>query len=364
MIWSILAKVLLGVTIGAVASIIVTGDWIFTIVASFAFPGFILVALVSGLRRSSSRFSPFAIARVETAQRTGRERDGMQEISVRLVVAPEGEEPYQTSTLVTVAPDDLRRLTPGAVVVVTRIGPGRPDVTIVPAAPEEVMAAAALARSDPSLIPPSSTALPWESATTTTPGTRRPTPRDRTRSGVPARVLAITIILVSAVVTTIPAWGSFSRAIESAAAGDWDGTNLVSGRFQQEAVDAVAEVAGGYEFAAVYFYPDYLIVDAPTTPGATTSDTFMYRYGRAWREGPETIQPTDLAAELFDAGALDFSAVADAVELARSASEIEETFVFAYVLRGAEGEPVIHVSLTGDYGSESSTWGFDLRRLD
>lgn len=363
MVWSVLAKVFLGVTIGAVLSVFVTGDWVYTVVASFAFPGFILTALLSGLRGVRSRFSPFAVARIDTVQRTGRERDGLQEISVRLVVAPEGEEAYQTSTVVAAAPDDLRRLLPGAVVVVTRLGPGRPDVSIVPSAPELVLESAARARTDLSLIPPVSAAPPWESATTTTPGTPRPS-RKRDRPSALNRVIAIAIIVVSAVATTVPAWGSFSRAIESAAAGDWDGTNLVSGRFQQEAVDAVAQVVGGYEFAAVYFYPDYLIVDAPTTPGATTSDTFLYRYGRAWREGPETIQPSDLGAELFDASDLDFSAVADVVELARAASDIQETSAFAYVVRGPEGEPVIHVSLTGDYGGESSTWGFDLRRLD
>lgn len=361
MIQSILTKIFAGAFLGGVVGALVTGDWIYILVWAFAMSAFILLAVFGGVRRGRGA-DPFAVARVETVTRTGREQDGGQELAVRLTVAPEGESAYQTTTLTHVRTDELRTFTPGTIVIVGRLGPQRPDVTITPVGPEAVTARAQQARTDPSIIPPASSVPAWETATTTTPGTLRPGTRLIPRGGQLA--ISLSIILVTAVATTIPAWGSIARAAESAAAGDWDGTNLITGRFQQDAVDAVAEVVGGYEFTNIGFYDTYLVVDAPTTPGATTTDTYMYRYGRAWREGPEFIQPTDLEAELFDGSGLDFGQVAAAAELALEDAALDNADVYASVARDPAAEvdgPIISIYVSGDYGSKSYVFDFDLR---
>jgi hypothetical protein len=361
MLLSILSKVFAGLLLGGIIGAIVTGDWIYTIVWSVALSAFLLSVTLGGVRGRAGRATGFAVARIETVTRTGRERDGMQELAVRVVVLPEGESAYQTTTIAQVAADDLRTFTPGAIVVVTRAGIDRPDVTIVPLPVDTHDERVQRARTDPSFIPPASSVPAWETATTTTPGTRRP---GSPRVGRSAQAtISLVIIAVVAAATTIPAWGSIARAAQSFAVGDWDGTNLISGNYQQEAVDAVAEVVGGYEFTRVGFYNTYLIVDAPTTPGASTTDTFTYRYGRAWREGPEFIQPTDVAAEVFDASGLDFGQVAAAVELTRQTSTLTNATYYASVSRDDEAGPVITVSANGDYGSETYTFDFDLTLL-
>ncbi|MGX5682027.1 hypothetical protein [Schumannella luteola] len=363
MIQSILTKVFAGVFLGGVIGALVTGDWIYILVWSFSMSAFILLAVFGGIRRGRTA-DPFSIARVETVTRTGREQDGAQELSVRLTVAPAGESPYQTTTLARVHTDELRTFTPGTIVIVSRLGPQRPDVTIVPVGPDTVTARAQQARTDPSVIPPASSVPAWETATTTTPGT--PRPGTRRLPGGAQLAISLTIILVVAAATTIPAWGSISRAAQSVAAGDWDGTNLITGRFQQEAVDAVADVVGGYEFTNIGFYDTYLVVDAPTTPGASTTDTYMYRYGRAWRDGPEFIQPSDLQAELFDGAGLDFGQVGAAAELALEDAALDNADVYASVARDPSGQvdgPVISISISGDYGSRSYVYDFDLNLI-
>ncbi|MDH6179942.1 hypothetical protein M2152_000124 [Microbacteriaceae bacterium SG_E_30_P1] len=365
MILSILAKVAAGVFIGGVVGSIVTGDWIYILVWSTGVSAFFILALFGGVRRTTMPDHGRAIARIETVSRTGRELDGVQELSVRLTVAPEGEDAYQTTTIVEVPSDDMRLFTSGAIIEVRRLSPHRPDVTIIPSDPASMSQRARRAHNDPSFIPAASSVPTWERATESTPATPRPGTRRRLGAGAQAAV-SLVIITVAAVVTTVPAWGSISRAAQSLAAGEWDGTSLVTGRFQQDAVDAVADVVGGYEFTSVVFYDTYLIVDAPTTPGASTTDTYLYRYGRAWRDGPELIQPTDLSAELFDASDLDFAQVGAAVDLALSDAAIDDAEAHAYVSRdpaGRSAEPVISISLSGDYADASYVYDFDLTLL-
>lgn len=103
-----------------------------------------------------------------------------------------------------------------------------------------------------------------------------------------------------------------------------------------------------------------IIVDAPTTPGADTTDTYTWRYGRAWREGPELIQPTHLANELFDASTIDFSLVG---ELTREAMAdtgwpaFESTYPALH--RDIGGDVVFTVALSSPYYSAGYTYPTD-----
>jgi hypothetical protein len=167
-----------------------------------------------------------------------------------------------------------------------------------------------------------------------------------------------------AALVLLPAWGSIGRAFTHLATWDLDGGNMVTGNHQQLAIDEIAAVAGSHQFTSVYFYPDYVIVGALTAPGAGTTDSYQWRYGRAFRDGPELIQPSDLGAELFDASRLDFSVIGEVAADAVGRSRITGVDSVTVSVRrsGLEStEPVISVSVSGDYDSAYLTYGFDGR---
>lgn len=358
MILSLIPKFALGGFVGGVIGAIVTGDWIYSIVWSVSLTVFLLVALTLGARRRRGfpAGEGLSLARVETIQRTGLESAGVQQCDARLTVVPADDAPYQTTARIPIATEALREHSPGTVIVVRRLRSSSPDVVVVPDPGPEWAALVARARADASLLPVASAVPAWETATTTTPGTARP----RTHGSRAGVVISLSIAAVVAALVLIPAYGSIARAAVSIATGDWDGTSLTSGVYQQDAVDQLVAAVGAPEFTAIYFYDTYLTAEAPTRPGAATTDSYTYRYGRAWREGPASIQPTDLATELFDASAIDFTTVGVAVRDARARTDlVGDLFVLAYVARpplpsdGTDtAAPIIHVGLSGDYGSE------------
>ncbi|CAN5331391.1 hypothetical protein BH10ACT7_BH10ACT7_31530 [soil metagenome] len=352
MVLRLIAKIALGVIVGGVLGGIITGDDRYVAAWAIALPVFIFASVIGGVR-SGAKLSGgglMALARIETIQRTGLEANGSQECELRLVVAPEKSAAYTTTTRLQVATDDLRRFVPGTVLTVARRSLQSPDVTILPSPPAEWGALADAARRDPSRIPVASNAPEW-TATATAPTRVRPQRWEL--------VVSLLIILATAAVVLIPAYGLIGRIASNIAAGDWDGNNLVTGRYQQLAVDEVAAVAGSYQFTSINFYDDYVIVEGLTRPSAGTTDRYMYRYGRAFREGPSSIQPYDLGAELFDASELDFTRVADVVEDAVQRSGLNDIErKYAGVSRSAEGIE-IWVYLTGPYESLNYTYDFD-----
>jgi len=177
-------------------------------------------------------------------------------------------------------------------------------------------------------------------------------------SGIPwwSRATAILLILTAAALVLIPAYRLIGWTATNVAQGRWDGNDMRTGLHQQEAIDDIAAVVGGYDFAAVYFYDSYVLVEAPTRPGATTTDLYQWRYGRAFQDGPRSGSIDGL----FDASGIDFSLVADLV--ARSRADVRWGPVEAYypsVHANSEGIPEITISLSNDYYSASYT--YDLR---
>lgn len=361
MIQRLLPTVILGVFVGAVLGAFFTGgDWIYTIVWSLAIPAFILSGLLISSRRGGRRGGT-AIARVESVQRTSIATPVDQELELRLVVLPDRGKAYTTSTRLRVTTEELRNYVSGAVLVVQRLAGNRPDVTVERTPSPEALAAAERARLDPSLIPVSSSAPAWESATTTAPGTLRPGTGNR---ALGLAVSLLTTALIAALVL-LPAWGSIGRALTNLATWDLDGGNMVTGNYQQDAIDQIATVAGGYDFTSANFYPDYVLVDGLTHPGSSTTDSYQWRYGRAFRDGPELIQSSDLAAELFDASELDFSVIGEVTGDAVARSRLEGIdSVYAFVSRdGGGGPPVIMVSISAAYADAYLTYGFDGRLI-
>lgn len=359
----ILAKVAFGVFIGGVLGVFFTGgDPNYTIVWAIAIPASILLSLTNGLRGTLRRGSDsFALARVETVQRAASYDGGRQGIDLRLVVAPKKGSAYTTTTTLVVLADDLRNYNSGTVFVVARANDNRPDVTIVPDPTPEWAALAEKARHDSSLIPVASAAPAWEPATTTTAGT--PRPGSGIASGTGGFVVSLVIIAATAAIVLIPAYGAIGRAFSDLARGDFDGGNMVSGVHQQEAVDAIASVAGSHQFTTINFYDSYVLADALTSPGANTTDAFQWRYGRASREGPSFIQSTELDEELFDASGLDFSIIGSLVEEARAAAKLDNVdSTFVSVRRSSieiSTEPIIYIAIDNAYYGASFQYAFD-----
>jgi len=174
------------------------------------------------------------------------------------------------------------------------------------------------------------------------------------------RLAALLVILAVAALVLLPAYRTIGWIAGDLAQGRWDGRDPRTGIHQEEMVADLAAVAGGAEFTRIAFYDGYVLADAPTTPGADTTDSFTWRYGRAWREGPELIQPDDLDAELFDAAALDFSVVGEVTRAAIADTgwpSFESYFstVYRNPADPASG-PVIVINLTSPYYSATYTY--------
>jgi hypothetical protein len=164
------------------------------------------------------------------------------------------------------------------------------------------------------------------------------------------RVIAIGTIVVAAAVTLIPAYQLIGWSATDLVAGrPFDGKDMRVGLHQQEAMDALFDVIGSSEIYDVGFYDSYVIVSAPTYPGADTSDTYMWRYGRAFRDGPESIQP-DEEDRTFDAGRIDFSIISDLVRQSEDATGWTGfTSYYPGITTFAGEDPYIYVSLGTDY---------------
>ena len=184
------------------------------------------------------------------------------------------------------------------------------------------------------------------------------TPRRETSSGVPwwSRVLAILTILVGAALVLIPAYRMIGWTATNIAQGRFDGNDMRTGLHQQEAIDDLTAVIGGSEFVSIYFYDGYVLAEAPTRPGATTTDLWQWRYGRAVNDGPYSGSIDGL----FDASAVDFSMIPDLVARARAETGWEQvTTTYPSVRANEEGVPEITIALGNDYYSASYT--YDLR---
>lgn len=328
----------IGAFLGGIVGMIFVGDPTYMAAIVGGFLLFLLTGVIAGNTITAS-MAGHAIARVDSVQRMGTSSGDLQLCTLRLRVKPDRAPAFEATTEYYMSPEQLRTIGPGAVLVVMRHPDKTVSVVSVPSA--EWLAKAESARRDPSFF-------------------GGPVLQDPNPASPPRRtplVVRLALVLLGAGLVLIPAYGSIARAAESIAAGDWDGTSMVTGNYQQLAVDAIAEVAGGYEFTSIGFFDTYVIAVAPTYPGADTTDEYMWRYGHAYREGPDLIQEEDLQSVLFDASELDFSVVGRVTREALANTPVEGVDTVYPRVDGSI--PKISVYIDGTYKSESLTYDFD-----
>lgn len=356
-----LPPILFGVVVGGVLGWIITGDWIYTIVFAASLGPAIIVPMALGLARRGTLGESdggFAAGRVESVRRLGTTPDGAQQVDVRVSVFSRDDSPYQTTMRAVVEDEGIRALRTGALLPVLRLGPRvRPDVSYVPSPPPEWAQRLDALRAESTTLPPASDVPPWETATTTTPGTPKPgTPRRG-----PAALVGLALVAATAALVLIPAYPSIARGFNNIAQGRWDGSNMVTGLYQQESVDQMVAAAGTTQFTSVNFYPSYIIGEAISRDDPEFVDEVQWRYGRAWVEGPAFIQPADIPEQLFDVAGLDFSMVAQSAQDAIARAQIPDPeSVYGFVrLDDDRGVPIISVTVTGAYESAYYDYTFD-----
>lgn len=165
------------------------------------------------------------------------------------------------------------------------------------------------------------------------------------------RVLSILTIAVGAALVLAPSYQVLGWIASDVAAGrPFDGRDMRTGLHQQDAFDQIVGVMGGTEIVSVNFYDSYILVSAPSSPGAATVDRYVWRDGRASRDGPEYTQPTDLQQALFDTAGIDMDIVADLVRESIADADLEGLDgVYPSIRRWQDEEPRISVSLSGSY---------------
>ena len=183
------------------------------------------------------------------------------------------------------------------------------------------------------------------------------------------RAFWFVLLAAGAALALIPAYTMIGWIASDFAHGrPFDGRDMRTGLHQNDAMDQIADVVGSHDIVRVNFYEDYIIVVARTSPRSTTVDTYMWRYGGAFRAGPGGFEP-DLAAELFDASKIDFSIIPSLITIAkRDAGMNDADTYYPSVSRQYDadglGDPVITVSLSDDYFDASYTFSLAGEILD
>lgn len=179
-------------------------------------------------------------------------------------------------------------------------------------------------------------------------------------------VLSIITIAVGAALVLLPSAQLISWVVTDIGQGrPFDGRDMTVGLHQQEAFDAAAERIGGTQVVEIDFFPSYINVSAPTTPGARTVDRFRWEAGYTTNEGPDYTQPDDLRAELFDAGDIDMSVVAKVVRQSIAEADLQGLDgVYPRIARSFDGDPQISISLSGDYFDAYFTYTLNGELID
>jgi MFS family permease len=178
------------------------------------------------------------------------------------------------------------------------------------------------------------------------------------------RGIAVFLVLAGMAVVLIPSYTMIGWIASDIVHGrPFDGRDMRTGLHQNDAMAQIADVVGSPDITRVNFYEDYVIVTARTSPRSTTVDTYMWRYGGAFRSGPGGFEP-ELANMLFDSSQIDFSIIPSLITIAkRDAGMNDADTYYPSVSRASEaegpGDPVISISLSNEYFDAYYTFSLD-----
>ena len=176
--------------------------------------------------------------------------------------------------------------------------------------------------------------------------------------------VAIVLAIGGAALSLIPAYTMIGWIASDTVHGQpFSGRDMRTGLHLNDAVAQIADVVGSPDMTRVGFYEDYVIATARTSPRSTTVDSYMWRYGGAFRQGPGGFEP-ELADLLFDTSTIDFSIIPGLITIAKRDSGMNDAdSYYPSVSRASEaegpGDPVISISLSDDYFDAYYTFSLD-----
>lgn|GEM_PF-953997 len=249
-----------------------------------------------------------SLARVLETRATGTTVNDQPVCDIRLVVASRTRPAYTTTTRALLNLGTLASLPSGAVVVVAQLDPDRPEVALLDPAPAEWQAAAAR----DTTVREMPEAPVWEA----------PPARGRDARGllrIPAALLVVVFLAgfvvrvwpERSVVTALVGGSSLSEAVAARERERAEAASIFPAERTQQVVDDLVAVAGGSQFTEVVLFQTFAVAEGLTSPGAQTTDRYVWRDGSATRDGAATIQPdpAELPTKLFDLTQLDWSVV-------------------------------------------------------
>lgn len=180
-------------------------------------------------------------------------------------------------------------------------------------------------------------------------------------------MLTVLTMAAGAALVLAPVWQVVAWTASDVVHGrPFDGRDMTTGLHQQEAFDAIADRMGGTEVVSIGFFRGSVAVSAPTTPGARTVDRFVWEGGFVRNDGADYSQPDDLRRDLFDAGDIDMSVVADVTRRSIDDAKLQGLDgVYPRIARAFDGgEPQISVALSGSYFDAYFTYSLSGELLD
>jgi hypothetical protein len=297
--------------------------WLLPVALPVAILLSVLVSIVKGFGGSAhvaagdleaaEREGRISLAKVLDTRATGSSVNDQPICEIRVIVAPRTRQPYETTIRTLVNLGRLPSLQRGAVVVVAQPTADRPEVALLDPAPETWQR---LADQD-TQVRAIEQAPAWEAA---------PLPGRDKRGLLRIPAFVLLIVLVAAFVATL--WPAREPLLAVAR-----GTSLTDARAQLEldqdnaasifpadrtpgVIDDLLTAAGGDQVTDLAIYKTYAYANAPTTPGAETTDEYWWRDGSVEHRGASSIQPDpgEAAAMLFDASTIDWSLIGGLVE--------------------------------------------------
>lgn len=292
------------------------------------------------------------LAKILDVRATGSSVNDQPLCEIRLLAQPRNRAAYQTTTRSLVNLGRLPSMQRGAIVVVAQPDAERPELTLLDPAPSHWQR---LAETDGRLRAMES-APEWAATPT----------RGRDSNGL-LKIPAVLLILAFVVGAGIRVWPVRDSAtavvqgesIEDVRTAAEETEAAAQSIFQatktQQVIDDLVQTSGVTQSTMIVLYRTYAVTDLLTTPGAQTTDSWIWRDDTAENQGAELIQsdPEDLPGELFDLTTVDWSLIESLVSQLPTLTGIDNPEPSVYVRRATTDavttEVEIALSTSNDY---------------